>query len=117
MKHLTLLVISFLFVHLAFGQTVVKAEDLKKYEAKTVKVCSKVAEVVFTPSKTTILYFDKPAPNHTFEIHIFGKDLANFSYVPSEFLKGKTVCVTGEVRMFKGKPDFIVDSEEEMKVQ
>ena len=116
MKPIITFAISLIFFHLASGQTV-KPANLRQYEGTVVTVCSKVVETLVTPSNTTILYFDKTAPNHTFEVHIWGKDLSKFSYVPADFLKGKNVCVTGQVKMFKEKPDFIIKSEEALKVQ
>ena len=41
----------------------------------------------------------------------------NFSYKPGEYLKGKTICVTGVVKDYKGKPEIVVDKEEQVKVR
>ena len=64
-----------------------------------------------------MLNFGKPYPNQTFVIAIFEKDLVNFSYVPHEFLKDKTICVTGTVIMYKGMPEFIVKNEKDIVIQ
>ena len=116
MKHLLILAAYFLCIQFADGQKV-SADSLKYYEGKTVTVCSRVAETVFTPSKTTLINFEHGYPNQTFEVHIFVNDLPKFSYTPAEFLKAKTVCVTGQVKMFKGKPEIVVKSEEQIKIE
>ncbi|WP_445458169.1 hypothetical protein [Flavobacterium sp. HNIBRBA15423] len=70
-----------------------------------------------TKSNTTMLNFGKPHPNQTFVVVIFEKDLVNFSYKPHEYLKDKTVCITGTVKIYKGMAEFIVKEENEIVIQ
>jgi DNA/RNA endonuclease YhcR with UshA esterase domain len=116
MKHLFTIIAAFFFISLASAQTITSAEA-KNYEGKTVTVCGKVASTVVTVSKTILVYFDQPAPNNTFEVHIFNVDISKFSYNPAEFLKGKTVCVNGTISMFKGKPEIRVRSESDITIK
>jgi len=44
-----------------------------------------------------MLNFGKLYPNQTFVVTIFKKDLANFGYEPTTFLKNVIICVTGKV--------------------
>ena len=67
--------------------------------------------------KTTYINFGKPYPNTTFTVVIFEGDLAKFKFTPSEFLKDKNVCITGKVKIYKGKPEIIVTSEEQIKAE
>jgi DNA/RNA endonuclease YhcR with UshA esterase domain len=47
---------------------------------------------------------------------MFGKR-SNFSYKPEDYLKGKTICVTGTIKEYKGKPQIVVDKEDQIKVR
>ena len=57
---------------------------------------------------TTFINFGKPYPNQTFTVVIFKKHLKRFTGEPSETYLGKKICVTGKVRMYKGKPEQVV---------
>ena len=109
----------FLFIStLCNAQEKVSLENIAQHEGETVTICEKVQSTFLSKNgKTTMLNFGKPYPNQTFVIAIFEKDLVNFSYVPHEFLKGKTICVTGKVIIYKGMPEFIVKEEKDILVQ
>jgi len=118
MKHIIFLSISLFFISLANGQTVVP-DSLINYIGKTVTVCSHVADTYVTKKakKTTFLDFEHGYPNQTFIAVIFEEDLGQFTYEPSEYLNGKNVCITGMVITYKGKPEIIVHSEDQLKVE
>lgn len=118
MKKLLLLITSICLSQISFSQTV-PLDSVANYEGKTITVCSKVQSTFVTKGekKTTYINFGNPYPNSTFTIVIFEDDLANFKYSPSEFLKDKNVCVTGQVKIYKGKPEIIVKKEGEIKVE
>ncbi len=118
MKQAILFVISVFFVQVAWAQNIMP-DSLGNYEGKTVTVCGKVADTYVTKSekKITHLNFDHPYPSQSFSVTIFSADLTNFSYVPSEFLKGKNVCVTGKVKIYGGKPEIVVSAESQLKVE
>lgn len=48
---------------------------------------------------------------------IFEKDLSNFSYDPGVFLKEKSFCITGIIKMYNGKPEIIATKEEQIAIQ
>jgi hypothetical protein len=100
---------------LSFAQQVVSIDSIAKYEGKRVTICEKVKSTfVSKKSNTTILNFGKSYPNQTFVVVIFEKDLVNFSYIPSGYLKDKTICVTGTVVVYGGKPEFIIKEEKDI---
>jgi len=104
--------------NVSLSQTV-PVDSVKYYEGKTITVCSKVLDTYEAKQgeKTTFLNFGKPYPNSTFTAVIFEADLSKFKYTPSVYLKGKYVCITGKVKIFKGKTEIIVTSEEQIKVE
>ena len=101
----------------SLAQEKVSLDNIAQYEGKTVTICEKVQGTFLSKSNTTMLNFGKPYPNQTFVVVIFEKDLVNFGYKPDTFLKGKTVCITAEVKIYKGKPEFIVTEEKDIIIQ
>ena len=118
MNRLLLLLISVCFQQISFAQNV-PLDSVSFYEGKTITVCSKVLDTYEAKqgNKTTFLNFGKPYPNSTFTVVIFEADLTKFKYTPSVYLKGKNVCITGKVKIFKGKTEIIVTNEEQIKVE
>ena len=118
MKKLLLLITSICLWQISFSQTV-PLDSVQFYEGKTITVCSKVQSTFLTKGekKTTYINFGKPYPNTTFTAVIFEGDLANFKYTPSEYLKDKQVCLTGKITIYKDKPQMIISSAEQIKVE
>ena len=56
-------------------------------------------------------------PGNPFTAVIMFDKRGSFSYKPEEYLKGKTICVTGTVKNYKGKPEIVVDGEGQVKVR
>jgi hypothetical protein len=71
-------------------------------------VCGLVASAAYTRSQTTFLNFEKPYPNHPFFAVIFKSDREKFG-APESSLKGTNVCVTGDIRLYQGKPEIILN--------
>jgi DNA/RNA endonuclease YhcR with UshA esterase domain len=118
MKKLLILFLSICLTQISFSQTV-PLDSVINYEGKTITVCSKVQSTYVTKGdkKTTYINFGNPYPNTTFTVVIFEGDLLNFKNTPSEYLKDKNVCITGKVKIYKGKPEMIVNKEEQIKVE
>ena len=118
MKNIYLLFISSCLTQISFSQTV-PLDSVMNYEGKTITVCSKVQSTYVTKGdkKTTYINFGNPYPNTTFTVVIFEGDLQNFKYTPSEYLKDKNVCITGKVKIYKGKPEMVVNKVEQIKIE
>jgi hypothetical protein len=115
----TFITILFVFItHFLFSQTV-SIDSLTQYEGKKVTVCAKVQSTYVSnkTKKTTFINFGNPYPNQKFVVIIFEKDLVNFKYNPSLFLKDKTICITGIVKMYNGLPEIIATKEEQIVIQ
>ncbi len=117
MKNLFLLITSICLWQISFSQTV-PLDSVQFYEGKIITVCSKVQSTHITKGekKTTYINFGQPYPNTTFTVVIFEDNLTNFKYIPSVFLKDKNVCITGKVKIYKGKPEIIVSKEEQINI-
>jgi DNA/RNA endonuclease YhcR with UshA esterase domain len=85
-------------------------EDAAGRVGEPATVCGVVASAKFAASsrsQPTFLDFGKPYPNAAFTAVIFGDDRPKFG-TPETTLRGKRVCVTGQVRDYRGKPEIIL---------
>jgi len=115
MKHLTLLL--FLsFTTLALAQTpTIPLDDIRNHIGEIVTVCAEVKSTFKTQQHHhSLLNMGGVYPEQKLTIIILEKHLKNFSYIPVEYLAGKTICVTGEVTLFEGKPQIKVKRESEI---
>ncbi len=100
---------------LAVSAVVVHAESLRPEEAEThvgknATVCGLVASARYASrsnGEPTFLNLGKPYPNQDFTAVIFGSDRTKFG-APEVSLLGKQVCVTGDIRIYRGKPEIML---------
>jgi exonuclease VII large subunit len=114
-----LLLLYLLFSTLVKAQTpTVALTDIRNYVGKTVTVCEKVKSTFKTREhEHSFLNFGDVYPNQQLTVVIKKKHLKNFSYVPVTFLAGKTICVTGKVYLYKGKPQLRVKKENQVEIK
>jgi DNA/RNA endonuclease YhcR with UshA esterase domain len=85
-------------------------EESASHVGKNATVCGLVASATYAAGSAaapTFLDFGKPYPNETFTAVIFGSDRKKFG-TPEMSLREKQVCVTGEIRLYQGKPQIIL---------
>jgi hypothetical protein len=73
-------------------------------------VCGTVASAKFAEKShrsPTFLNLDEAYPHRVFTPLICGDDRDKFDPLP-ESLKGSRICVSGEIRLYKGKSEIIV---------
>lgn len=113
------ILIAFCFLFLSsFAQTV-SADASKNYVGKTVTVAGKVVDGRYLASsgrQPTLLNIDKAFPNQIFSVVIYGDDRKNFGYKPEEVLVNKNILVTGKIEMYKGKPQIVVTSPDQIVI-
>lgn len=110
MKNSFILIIVLLFAASGCAQTVSPAQA-KDYVDKKVTVCGLVSDVyVSTKGQApTFLHFGGKHPNELFSVVVYKDDLAKFTN-PLGGLANKNVCVTGYIKLYKGKPEMTVNS-------
>jgi hypothetical protein len=87
---------------------VVSDSQAAQYVGQTVTVEGTVAQVsVSRRSNTTFLNFGQRYPHHTFTAVIFRSAAAQFPN-PQQW-EGKRVRVTGEVRLYQGRPEIVIE--------
>lgn len=103
---------------ITFAQTI-PLDSAKYYVDKTITICAKVQSTYTSKGDKPVitLSFGAPYPNATFTAVIFSKDLASFKYAPADFLKDKEICITGQVAIYKDKPQIVLTTEDQIKVK
>ena len=92
----------------AFAATITPA-DAAAYVGQTVTVEGAVSEVFTSQrSNTTFINMGGRYHDHIFSAVIFASDAGTFRNVSA--LEGKTIGVTGRVRLYRGKPEIILRS-------
>ncbi len=87
--------------------TATQAED---HIGEMATVCGMVASATFAArikGAPTFLNLDKPYPDQLFTVVIWGSDRPKF-HQPEVLYRGKRLCVTGNIKMFRGRPEIIV---------
>lgn len=94
-------------------------DSLAFYNGKKITVCAMFTGFHQTNGehKVTYLNFDKPYPNQTFTVVIFEADIAKFNTNLADYYKNKKVCITGKVSTYKGKPQIVITSEEQLEFE
>ena len=112
-----ILLFGFLISTLTSAQEITPTlENIATFEGKTVTICEKVTGIHETKGGNALLNFGKPFPDNAFSVVIFKLDRDAFSYNPIT-LDSKTICITGTVIMYKGKPEIIVKKESEIVIK
>ncbi|MCP9752901.1 hypothetical protein [Ferruginibacter sp. HRS2-29] len=118
-KYLFILAIS-LFSSSAFSQTAIPIDSIASYMGKKVTICSKVfGSKYFENSKRqpTFLNVGAAYPGNPLTVVVFGEDRKNFPEAPEKMYHQKEICVTGELIEYKGKPEIIVNSPEQIVIK
>jgi len=95
-------------------------EDAGNHVGQTLTVCGKVFGGIFlvhSNGSPTLINMGGDYPNNSFTVVVYGSDRGSFSYKPEEYLKGKTICVLGLIKLFKGKPEIIITKENQIQVK
>jgi hypothetical protein len=89
-----------------------------EYEGKLVRICSRVYSTkVLNSNGMTFLNVGADYPDSPLAVVIYSDKLQNFSFKPIDYYKGKTICITGRIKIYKGKPEIIVSNESEIQIK
>jgi hypothetical protein len=107
----------FLLLGICATSQTIKPSEAKQHVGDKVTVCGivKSATVVKGNPETTILTLGEEKSKAVVSIAIWSTDYPKFKYVPAEYLKGKTICVTGWMKLQGGKPQVIITSQEQVE--
>lgn len=95
-------------------QTIAPTEA-KTHVGQTVTVEGAVGNISTGRSGTTFIDVGGRYPDNNFAAVIFAADKSKFPGLDA--LDGKTVAVTGQISLYRGKPEIILKSAEQMKAK
>jgi len=99
---ITLIITSFAFKSSA--QEKFNISDFKKYVGKKVTLCDTVYSFKIFSDTLTMLYMGGKFPNQKFTIVVTGKEIQ----LNTDSIKGKHICVTGDLSLYKDKPEILI---------
>lgn len=120
MKKLICTLIFGFIVFMSDAQTEIKIEDAAKHEGDSVTICTKVFGGRYFENSNrapTLLNAGAKYPDAPLTIVIFGENRINFKNKPEEFYTDKNICVTGRIVIYKGKPEIIITTEEQIIIK
>ena len=85
-------------------------EDAVSHIGETATVCGVVASAKFEAharSQPTLLDLGRSYPRAVFTAVIYGDNRSKFG-TPETSLRGKRICVTGQISDYRGKPEIVL---------
>ena len=93
------------------------APEAQRHVGEHATVCGIVASTRYSPKtkgQPTFLNFDSPYPRQIFTVVIWGGDRPKFG-TPETTLKGRRVCATGTIQLYRGTPEIVVSDPGQLK--
>lgn len=97
----------------ASAQIKVTPEDAVKHVGDSISVCGKVYGGLYlanSKGQPTLINIGAAYPHSPFTAVISQKARAMFTMAPELYYKGSTICVTGRIALYNGKPQIVVNS-------
>jgi DNA/RNA endonuclease YhcR with UshA esterase domain len=98
----------------------ISSTESQQHIGETATVCGLVASARGFESSDggrSYLNFDHPFPNQTLAVMIEGANRTKFKSLPEALFNGKTICVTGAIINYRGKPEIVVEDPSQIVVQ
>jgi hypothetical protein len=92
------------------GAADLRPEDAARHIGETATVCGMVASATFEANvqdQPTLLDLGEPSPHAVFTAVIYGDNRSKFDS-PEISLRGKRICVTGQISDYRGKPEIVL---------
>jgi|SRR5579871_2414102 len=93
---------------------VISATDAAAHVGQSATVQGVVAEVYVSSKGDVFLDFESPYPNEVFSGAIFSSSAAQFGDLRP--YQGKQVQVTGRIRLYRGKPEIVLQSPNQLRI-
>lgn len=108
-----------LFCLYATGQAKIKLDDVSKHIGDSVIVCGKVVDMRYfenSRNQPTFLNIGAKYPDQKITVVIWGETRRTFA-TGIEDLKGKDICITGRIILFKEKAEIIIYRPDQIVIQ
>jgi DNA/RNA endonuclease YhcR with UshA esterase domain len=119
MKRIYFILYALIIFGTAKGQVSIKLEESGQHIGDSVTICALVADMRYfenSKNQPTFLNIGDSYPNQKLTVVIWGSVKIKFKE-PIENLKGKQICITGRIILFKERPEIVIDSPDQIKVQ
>jgi hypothetical protein len=103
-KILLIATIVFSFAFKASAQEKFSLNQFEKYVGKKITLCDTVYSYKVFSDTLTMLNMGGKYPNQKFTVVITGKEIV----LNLDDIKGKHICVTGDLSKYKGKPEVMI---------
>ena len=113
MKNIITILLSFL-AYTSFGQKKIDIREAKNHVGDVVTICTKIyGGKYFERDSLTLLNAGAAYPKSPLTLVIRGAARSQFNK-PEEYYRGREVCVTGKIELFKDKPQIEVTSKAQL---
>jgi DNA/RNA endonuclease YhcR with UshA esterase domain len=99
---------------IAFSQSV-SPDSAKYHEGSLTTICGKVYGTHAGQNGILKLNFGADYPDNTFTAVVFADDASKFK--KAEEYKGKEICVTGKIQIYKGKAEVVLKEANQLREQ
>lgn len=96
------------------AQDTVSPAEAHNFVRQIVTVRGTVAGVYTSGKGNTFLNLGAPYPHQQLEAVIFAGDAPLFADIDLHALQGRTVSVTGVVKLYKGKPEIVLNRRDQL---
>lgn len=116
-KNFALIALILLIGYSVSAQSRIPAKDAAKHLNQTVTIADRVYSTKLIENTNMVLLdVGGEHPNQYLTVVIKGEDRSKFNSKPEEYYKGRDVTVTGKLIDYKGKPEIVVSSPDNLKV-
>jgi hypothetical protein len=107
------------------AQVVVAEDTIPAIEAshhigEVAKVCGRVASAAYfsaVKGSPTFLNLERPYPDQPFTVVIWGSARSRFEKPPERLFDGRSICVSGRIETYRGKPQIVVEDPAQVEVR
>ena len=103
----------------AAAPPILTTDQASQHVGKLATVCGFVASARYAAKsrgRPTFLNLDEPYPHHIFTVLIWGNERPAFGS-PELTFRGKRICATGRIELYKGKLEIIARKPSQIRVQ
>jgi len=109
-----------LMASIVFSSDTITPEDAINHIGQQATVCGNVASTKYSSrskGQPTFLNLNRPYPNQIFTILIWGSDRGNFPGAPENYYNNKRICASGKIEQYRGTPEIIVKSANQIRAE
>lgn len=113
-RSITTVLVALFVVTSAIADTI-SPQEASQHIGEYSTVIGVVRQVSYSRKGTTFINFGSRFPNQVFYAVIFKRNAGRFSNTHT--LEGRTVAITGTIDLYKGKPQIILRSGDQIEIQ